>query len=140
MSDEGRERGRRLLAALSQQVKKAAPPSGVEANARGLKALAELAEDLTGPNAPPGLQLWRDSAEKFRLTRTQRPGELVVLWDRPAQALHVTADKLGQRIADVRFVFHEALGSWRRFDIDAELYEEVTALLVEVLYPEARPK
>lgn len=135
----GRERGRQLLAALSEKVKKEVAPSGEPIlHAKGQKAVAELAADLGGEHGPPGLKVFRDAHDRFRVQRANKNAEIGVEWQRPIGAVVVKTEKSGHASPDVRYTYRDEDDAWHRMDGDGELYEDVTALLTELLYPEAK--
>jgi hypothetical protein len=135
----GRERGRQLLAALAEKVRKEVAPSGEPIlHAKGQKAVAELAADLSGDHGPPGLKVFRDAHDRFRVQRPNKNAEIGVEWQRPIGAVVLKCDKGGHPSPDVRYTYREADDAWHRMDGEGELYEDVTELLAEVLYPEAK--
>lgn len=137
----GREKGKKLLADLAEKVRAEVAPTGEpQMHARGQKAVADLAKDLGEGDGLPGLKLFRDAVDRFRIQRPGRNGEIAVRWDRPIGAIIVQVYRGERREAEVRYVYHEVEDEWRRMEGDSELYEDVTRWLVEVLYPEARRK
>jgi hypothetical protein len=135
----GRERGKQLLSAFSAKVKKEIVPSGEPVmHARGQKAVAELAADLGGAEAPPGLRVFRDAVDRFRLQRPGKNAEIRVEWQRPIGAIVVAIEKAGRVSPEVKYVFREAEDAWHRMEGDGELYEDVMNLLGDAMYPEAR--
>jgi aminocarboxymuconate-semialdehyde decarboxylase len=71
------ERGKRLLKDLARSVReKITPAGGPQLNERGVTTLEELAREQGGPDAMPGLSIWRDAPNKFRLTRANRNAEI----------------------------------------------------------------
>jgi hypothetical protein len=137
MADE--ERGRKMFQDLAKKVREKVAPAGEPLlNRKGLLAVELLARDLGAPDGMPGLQVWRDRPSKFRLTRAPRNAEIAVDWQRDIGALVVTGEKDGGPKKLVRYVFDEAEDRWRRMDGGGELYEDMTLILVEYLYPEGR--
>jgi hypothetical protein len=135
----GRERGKQLLSAFSAKVKKEVAPSGEPViHARGQKAVAELAADLSGPDAPPGLKVFRDAIDRFRVQRQAKNAEIRVEWQRPIQCIVVALEKAGRTLPEVKYVHRDGDDSWHRMEGEGELYEDVMGLLAEAMYPEAR--
>lgn len=135
MSDEGRKK----LANLHKQIRDKVTPAGAPLlDKKGLEIVEQLSKDLAGPEAAPGIRLYRDAPNKFRLQRPPRNAEITIEWQREIGALVVTADKHGQPKAMSRFVWDEGQGHWRSMDDNGELYDAVSALLVECLFPEAK--
>lgn len=133
------EEGRKKLAGLAAQIREKAAVDGLaHLDRRGLVLVDELAASLTGPDAMPGLRLHRESAAKFRLERPPRNADIWVEWQRPIGALVVTAQRFDNPRTTLRYVWDESLGHFRSMENQAELYEDITRLLVEYLYPEAR--
>jgi hypothetical protein len=136
MSDE---RGRKLLQDLAKAVNEKVSPTGESLlNREGLKMVERMARDLTGPGAMPGLRLWRDAPQKFRLQRPPRNAEIVVHWQRDIGAMVMTGEKHGGSKAMTRYVLDQQEQHWRRMENEGELYEDLVAWLVEYLYPEGR--
>lgn len=135
MSEDGKKR----LKDLAKQVREKTAVDGAAAlHQQGLAIVDELAQELTGPDAMPGLKLYRDNAQKFRLQRSPRNAELTFEWQREIGALALTKEKHGEPKVLVRYVWDEAEKKWRRLDGGGELWEDVSSTLVEYLYPEAR--
>ncbi|MBX3189035.1 MAG: hypothetical protein KF819_18585 [Labilithrix sp.] len=135
MSEDGKKR----LKDLAKQVREKVAQTGAPVlHQRGLELLEDLAKDLTGPDGMPGLQLYRDSPAKIRLQRALRNAEITVEWQREIGALGLTCQKHGEPKTFVRYVWDESLSRWRKLDGGGEIYEDVTAALVECLYPEAK--
>jgi hypothetical protein len=135
----GREKGKKLLADLASKVRKEVTPDGEPVlHARGQKAVGDLAKDLAGPDGLPGLQLFRDTTDKFRVQRPARNGEIAVAWQRPIGAIVVVVHRGERREAEVKYVYREADDEWHRMEGEGELYEDVSKWLVDVLYPEAK--
>lgn len=135
----GRERGKKLLAGLSAKVREEVAPSGEPLlHAKGQKAVLDLANDLQGPDAPPGLKVFKDAVDRFRLQRPQRNGQISVRWERPIGAVVVLVEKGDRRDPEIRYVLHEAEDEWRRMEGEGELYEDIASFLVEVLFPEGK--
>ncbi len=135
----GRERGKELLSAFSAKVKKEVLPSGEHIlHARGQKAVAELAADLGGSDGPPGLRVFRDAVDRFRLQRPNKNAEVTVEWNRPVGAILVKSDKAGRTAAEIRYTHRDADDAWHRMEGEGELYEDIMALLADTMYPEAK--
>jgi hypothetical protein len=136
MSEDGKKR----LKDLAKQVREKVAVTGTPLlNQRGLDIVEDLAKELTGPDGMPGLKLYRDSPAKFRLARTQRNADITVEWEREIGALGLTCQKHGEPKTFVRYVWDEGEAKWRKLDGGGEIYDDVTAALVEYLYPEAKP-
>jgi hypothetical protein len=135
MSEDGKKR----LKDLAKQVRDKGATTGAPLlDQQGLDLVEELAKELTGPDGMPGLKLYRDSPAKFRLARSQRNAEITVSWERDIGALGLTCEKHGEPKTFVRYVWDDGEKKWRKLDGGGEIYEDVTAALVEYLYPEAR--
>lgn len=135
MSEDGKKR----LKDLAKQIREKTKPDGVAVlHEKGLALVDELAKELTGPDGMPGLKLYRDGAQKFRLQRSPRNAEITVEWQREIGALALTKEKHGEAKAMVRYVWDEGEKKWRRLDGGGEIWEDVSAALVEILYPEVR--
>jgi hypothetical protein len=136
MSEDGKKR----LKDLAKQVREKVAVTGTPLlNQRGLDLVEDLAKELISPDGMPGLKLYRDSPAKFRLARAQRNAEISVEWERDIGALGLTAQKHGEPKTFVRYVWDEGEAKWRKLDGGGEIYEDITAALVEYLYPEAKP-
>ena len=135
----GRERGKKLFADLATKARDQIAPSGEPLlHARGQKAVAELAADLSGPDTPPGLKLFRDGVDRFRLQRPGRNGEIDVRWNRPIGAIVVQTAKGERADPEVKYLYREAADEWTRMEGEGELYEDISKWLTEYLYPELR--
>ena len=135
MSEEGKKR----LKDLAAQVREKAKTDGSTLlHEKGLALVDELAKELTGPDGMPGLKLHRDGAQKFRLQRSPRNAEITVEWQREIGALALSREKHGEPKSMVRYVWDEGEKKWRRLEGGGEIWDDVSAALVEVLYPEAR--
>jgi len=135
MSDSGRK----LLKDLAAQVRAKTTPAGEPAlNKRGLDAIASLSSELSGPDGMPGIRVWKDSQAKLRLERPPRNATITLEWQRDIGALVVTAQKHGEPLTLTRYVFDEGKDHWRPMEGGGELYADVTAALVEYLYPEGK--
>src|SRR5258708_26398610 len=133
------ESGKKLLKDLGKQVREKLSPSGEpRLNARGLAFVDEMAKELTGPDAMPGLRLYRDTPQKFRLQRDKKNAELSLEWQRDIGAAVLTGVSMGHVKLTERYVFDDAQARWRRMDGLGEIYEDLTNALVEYLYPEGR--
>lgn len=135
MSEDGKKR----LKDLAKQVREKTATSGANVlHEKGLALVDELAKELTGPDGMPGLKLYRDNAQKFRLQRSPRKAEITIEWQREIGALALTKEKHGEPKTMVRYVWDEAEKKWRLLDGGGEIWEDVSAALVEILYPEVR--
>jgi hypothetical protein len=135
----GRERGKQLFADLAKKVRDDLAPSGEPLlHARGQKAVSDLAADLSGPDGLPGLRVFRDRTDQFRLQRPSKNAQITVQWQRPIGAVVVSLEKNGRAEPDVRYLWREASDDWHRMEGEGELYEDVSKWLVEYLYPEAK--
>jgi hypothetical protein len=133
------DRGKKLLQDLAKTVQDKLAPSGEPiANRRGLKMIEKLARELTGPNAMPGLKLYRDTPGKFRLGRPPKNAEISVEWQRDIGAIVMTGEKHAGARKTVRYVYDEGTDVWRRLEEVGDLWEDVVEALVEYLYPEGR--
>jgi hypothetical protein len=136
MSEDGKKR----LKDLAKQVREKVATTGAPVlQQRGLDIVEDLAKELTGPDGMPGLKLYRDSATKFRVQRSQRNAELTVEWERDIGALGLTCQKHGEPKTFVRYVWDQGENKWRKLDGGGEIYEDVTSALVDYLYPEMKP-
>ena len=136
MSEDGKKR----LKDLAKQVREKVQTSGAPVlHQRGLDIVDDLAKELVSPDGMPGLKLYRDSPSKFRLARPPRNAELTVEWERDIGALGLTCQKHGEPKTFVRYVYDAPLERWRKLDGGGEIYKDITAALIEYLYPEARP-
>jgi hypothetical protein len=135
MSEDGKKR----LKDLAKQVRETPAVDGAAAlHQKGLAIVDELAKELTGPDGMPGLKLYRDNAQKFRLQRSPRNAEITVEWEREVGAVALTKEKHGEPRILVRYVWDEHEKKWRRLEGGGELWDDVSSVLVEYLYPEAR--
>jgi hypothetical protein len=97
-----------------------------------------MATELASPDGMPGLRVQRDGAQKLRLGRPQRNAEITIEWHREIGALSMTCEKHGEPKRLVRYVHDDAQAKWRRLDGGGEAWEDLTAAVVEYLYPEAK--
>lgn len=135
----GREQGKNLLKNLSTQVKEVLNDDGEQlVHKRGVEALVDLATDLTGDDAPPGLIVQRDGGLKLKLFRKDRPGLVTIEWQRPIGAVVGNWERLGKTEGPFRFVHRASDDSFIEMSLQTELYAWLTSTLAEVLYPEAR--
>jgi hypothetical protein len=133
------DNGRKLLSDLATSVREKVSPAGEPlVNREGIKMVERLARDLVAPGGMPGLKLWRDTPTKFRLTRSNRNGEILLEWQRDIGAMVLAGDKVGEPRKMVRYVYDQELQHFRRMEGEGELYEDLVASLVEYLYPEGR--
>ena len=136
MSEDAKKR----LKDLAKQVRERVTPTGIGAlHQRGLDLVEEIAKELGAPDGMPGLKVLRDGAHKLRLQRPGRNAEIAVEWQRDIGAVAVTCEKHGDPRTLVRYVWDEGQGKWRRLDGGGEIWDDLTANLVEYLYPEGRP-
>lgn len=134
------EEGKRRLKDLARQVREKVATTGAPVlQQQGLDLVAELAAELLGPDGLPGLKVLRDGPSKFRVQRSQRNAELTVEWERDIGALGLTCQRHGEPKTFVRYVWDQTETKWRKLDGGGEIYEDVTAALVEYLYPEMKP-
>jgi hypothetical protein len=136
MSEEGKKR----LKDLAGRVREKLDTSGeTQLHLRGLALIEEMAKELTGPDALPGLRLFRDAPHKFKLQRERKNAEIVFEWERPIGAAVMTCVQLGQVKKSERYVWDEAGQAWRRMSgVAGEPFADVSDALVELLYPEAK--
>lgn len=136
MSDEGKKR----LKDLAGRVREKLDTSGqAKLDARGLALIEELAKELTGPDAVPGLRLFREGSHKIKLQREKKNAEIVFEWERAIGAAVMTCVQLAQVKRTERYVFDEEKQAWRRMSgAPGEPFADVSEALVEVLFPEAR--
>jgi hypothetical protein len=136
MSEEGKKR----LKDLAKQVREKVATTGAPVlQQQGLDIVEDLAKELTGPDGLPGLRVHRDSPSKFRVQRSQRNAELTVEWEREIGALGLTCQKHGEPKTFVRYVWDQGQTKWRKLAGGGEIYEDLTAALIEFLYPEMKP-
>jgi hypothetical protein len=137
----GRDRGKKLFADLAEKARAQIAPSGEPVlHARGQKAVADLAADLSGPESPPGLKVFRDGGDRFRLQRPGRNGEIAVRWNRPIGAIVVMTAR-GDRVdPEIKYLYRDTEEEWTRMEGEGELYEDISKWLVEYLYPELKNK
>jgi hypothetical protein len=134
MTDEGKK----ALRAVASAVRARTAPSGeIMLHARGIKTIGDLASELAGPEAAPGLVVFRDGDTKLKLRRRSRNAEIVVEWVRAIGAIELTGSRLEEKPSQVRYVFDEALGHWRPMTGAGELWADLAAALVMYLFPEA---
>lgn len=134
-----RDRGKKLLAGLGAKVREELDTSGQSLlHIKGQKAVADLAKDLEGPDAPPALKVFKDAVDRFRLQRPTRNGQIAVRWERAIGAIVMQVELGPVKQPEVRYVHREEDDSWNRMEGEGELYEDVTFWLGEVLYPESK--
>ena len=139
MSDQAASGGKKLLKDLAAKVREKTDTSGEQLlDQRGLKEIEDLAKELTGPDAMPGLKLWRDTPAKFRLQRERKNAEITLEWQRNIGALVMTGVSMGKVSFTHRYLSPDAAAGWRRMDGLGEVYEDLSKALVDLLYPEAR--
>src|SRR3954466_3744842 len=135
MSEEAKKR----LKDLAKEVREKVNPTGAPVlHQRGLELVDEIAKELAQPDGMPGLRVWRDSPAKIRLTRPNRNAEITLEWQRDVQAIAMTLEKHGEPKMLVRYVWDEGKKHWRRLDGGGEIWEDLTAALVDYLYPEGK--
>ena len=136
MSEEGKKR----LKDLASRVREKLDTSGeAHLHARGLALIEEMAKELTGPDALPGLRLFRDGPNKIKLQRERKNAEIVFEWERPIGAAVMTCVQLGQVKRTERYVWDEATQAWRRMSgAPGEPFSDIGDALAEGLYPEGR--
>ncbi len=137
------EEAKKKLKDLAKQVREKVSTTGIAVlHQRGLELMEEIAKELSGPDSMPGLRVLRDSQTKIRLQRPMRNAEITIEWQREIGALSMTSEKHGEPKRLVRYVHEEAGNRWRRLDLAAdasgELWEDITAALIEYLYPEGK--
>ena len=136
MSEDAKKR----LRDLAKQVKEKVATTGAPVlHQQGLDLIEELAKELSGPDAMPGLRVYRDSPVKIRLQRPMRNAEITIDWQRDIGAIGLTCEKHGEPKTFVRYVWDASLDKWRKLDGGGEIWEDVTSALVTYLYPEAAP-
>jgi hypothetical protein len=135
----GREQGKALLKNLSTQVKEVLNDDGEQlVHKRGVDAMVDLATDLTGEDAPPGLQVIRDGGLRLKLMRKDRPGLVTIEWQRPIGAIVTSWERMDKSGGPFRFVYRDVDESWIEMSLQTELYRWLTSTLGDVLYPETR--
>jgi hypothetical protein len=133
------ERGKRLLKDLARSVREKITPAGVpQLDERGLGMLDDLARELGGPDAMPGLSLWRDAQNRFRLTRANRNAEISLEWQKNIGALVLTMERANHPRKQIKYLFDEGESAWKPLNGAGELYQDLTEGLVEFLYPEVK--
>jgi len=131
---------KKKLKDLAKQVREKVSASGhALLHQKGLELIEDMAKELTSPDAMPGLRVLRDGTQKLRLQRPHRNAEITIEWHRDIGALSLTTEKHGEPKKMVRYVFEEnPKPKWRRLDGGGEVWEDLTASIVEFLYPEAK--
>ncbi len=133
------EQAKKRLKDLAKEVReKVNTQGGPVLHQRGLELVDEMAKELASPDGMPGLRVSRDSPAKMRLTRPNRNAEISLEWQRDVQALALTLAKHGEPKTLVRYVWDEGKKHWRKLDGGGEIWEDVTAALVDYLYPEGK--
>jgi hypothetical protein len=131
------EEAKKKLKDLAKQVRDKVSVSGIALlHQKGLELVEDMAKELGSPDGMPGLRVLRDGAQKLRLQRPQRNAEITIEWHREIGALSVTCEKHGEPKRMVRYVHDESQSKWRKLDGGGEVWEDLTAALVEYLYPE----
>src|SRR3954469_24366187 len=126
MSDEPTG-GRKLLKDLAAKVREKTDQTGEQLlDLRGKKQVDDLSKELTGPDAMPGLKLWRDAETKFRLQREKKNAEISVEWQRNIGALVMTGVSMGKVSFTHRYLSPDEAAGWRRMDGLGELYEDLS--------------
>lgn len=133
------EDGKKLLKDLAKQARDKVAATGAPVyHQRGLELLEDLEKELAGPDGMPGLRVVRDSPARIRLQRSPRNAEISLEWERDIGALGLVCEKHGEPKTRVRYVWDEAEEKWRKLDGGGEIYADVSAALVEILYPEMK--
>lgn len=131
--------GKKLLKDLAKQVRDKVQPTGApDLDRQGLEAIEQLAQELAGPDGMPGLMLLRDGADRYRLRRERRNAEIKVEWQHDIGAIVVTCERVGHLRKQRRYLVDPQSGVFKTFDGDGELYDDMSKMLVEYLYPEGR--
>jgi hypothetical protein len=127
------------LRALAGNVRTKLDPSGEHlVHQKGLGLVEEIARELGGAMAMPGLTVLRPAVEKAKLLRSGKNAEIVVSWERPIGALELTSRALGKERTFRRYVWDGGTSVWRRMEGVGELWEDLQAELLAVLYPDVR--
>ena len=135
MSEDAKKR----LKDLAKQVREKVAATGhAVLHQKGLALVEEIAKELASPDGMPGLRILRDGPPKLRLQRPHRNAEIAIEWHRDIGALSMTSEKHGEPRRMVRYVFDEPQGKWRRLEGGGDVWDDLTASLVEILYPEAK--
>lgn len=133
--------GRNRLKDLAKGVREKVQNDGrQQLDRRGIDLLEQIVSDLTGPDGMPGLYVHRDTALKVRFRRQGKAGQIVVEWDRTIGAMAVTYERFNARTRQVRYLYSEEDDAWRAMENHAEIYDELTTALMEILYPEGQPR
>lgn len=139
MSEHDDARGQKLLADLTKVILERTAPDGEPLlHKRGMEKIETLARMLTGADGPPALRLSRDGADRFRVWRDGRNALITVSWKRDLGAIELGSERLGKASRGLLYVWDDAASHWRRMDAASELYEDLTVVLTEFLYPEAK--
>lgn len=139
MADPDDERGWLLLGDLARAVREKVSIDGEPLlQRRGIAKLDAIAKMLGGAEAPPGLRVLRNSAERLRLQRDGRGADVVVEWLRDAGALSLGGERNGRRARAILYVWDDAAQAWKMMGGESELYEDLVVILTEFLYPEVR--
>ncbi|MDF2692796.1 MAG: hypothetical protein K0S65_1179 [Labilithrix sp.] len=135
MSEDAKKR----LKDLAKQVREKVTASGAQVlDQKGLGLVDEMAKELASPDGMPGLRVLRDGVSKLRLQRPNCNAEIGIEWHRDIGALSMTSEKHGEPRRLVRYVYDEHQARWRRLEGGGEVWEDLTASLVEYLYPEGK--
>ncbi len=130
---------RNRLKNLAQGVREKVQPTGrLQLDQKGTAMVAQLVADLTGKDGMPGLYVAQDTPTMIRLRRPAKAGQIILAWDKQISAIVVTYEKFNARPRQVRYLHREADDAWHALDDGREIYDEITANLVDILYPEAR--
>lgn len=133
------EDAKKKLKDLAKQVRDKVAVSGhALLHQKGLELIEDMAKELASPDGMPGLRVLRDGTQKLRLQRPHRNAEITIEWHRDIGALAITSEKHGEPKKMVRYVFDEPKNNWRRLEGGGEVWEDLTAGLIEYLYPEAK--
>ncbi|MDP3278526.1 MAG: hypothetical protein Q8Q09_25270 [Deltaproteobacteria bacterium] len=134
----GREQGKALLASLSAKVRDVLEDDGeIRLHRRGVEAMVDLAQDLTGDEAPPGLVVQRDGGARLKVLRKDRPGMITFEWQRSIGALVTRWERNGKDEGPFRFLHRESDDCWIEKDSGEELYTWLTRTMGDVLYPDS---
>lgn len=134
MADED---GRKRLKDLAQGVRDKVQTDGrLQLDRKGTATLEQIVADLTGPEGMPGLYTHRDTPTKVRLRRQGKAGQIIVEWHKPLGAMEVTFEKFNARVRQSRYLLNEAADTWHPMEGTGELFADLSAALVDILYPE----
>lgn len=133
------DNGRNRLKNLAQDVRAKSQTADLrQLDRKGHEVVDQIVADLTSPDGMPGLYASRDVPGQVRLRRQGKAGQIVLEWLKPIAALEVTFERFGGRSRQLRYLLDEASDTWRAMEGGSELFEDLSAGLVEVLYPEGK--